>query len=494
MLSSVERRAARRRVRRRRGHFALNRQDMLRDSGVESLPLIKNIIVLMMENHSFDNYLGTLGPDRGGFPLGHDGQPSVANSAWDGTVIPVAHLDETQQEDGIPIQTWRSSHQQWNNGGCDGFVWSVEEAKPGRDRTVPMGYWTQEDLPFYHALATTFPLVTTWFSSCLGPTCPNRRFLIAGTANGLVDDLVFGLGDYPKAGTILDLLTAHGISWTNYHHLPSARFRFKRLFTSRGINVGRKLMAAVATLLPTLRSQLQSKLQVTAALFPLGLLRTWNHVKPMSRFWNDVANGTLPAVTIVDPDFGQWSEENPQDIQRGEGFAAMVIDAVMKGPGWPQTVLFWTYDEHGGYFDHVQPPVAQAPDDVQAGTPMDRFLLLRWLKWTPWGAEIEMVDQGPSTYENYGFRVPAVVVSPYSRPNVVLGERPYDHTSILKLIELKWNLPSLTQRDATANAPLEALDFDVAHFLQPPPLPPPAQPFTSWERRERRTQRHATGR
>lgn len=109
---------------------------------------------------------------------------------------------------------------------------------------------------------------------------------------------------------------------------------------------------------------------------------------------------------------------------------------------------------------------------------MDRFRLLRWLKWTPWGAEIEMVDQGPSSYENYGFRVPAVVVSPYSRPNAVLGEHPYDHTSILKLIEMKWNSPSLTQRDATATAPLEALDSDVAHFLQLPPLPPPAQPFT----------------
>ena len=80
-----------------------------------------------------------------------------------------------------------------------------------------MGYWTEQDLPFYYGLARTFPVADRWFSSCLGPTFPNRRFLIAGTAHGLIDDSPYDLLDYPPAGTIFDMLTRHGISWANYH-------------------------------------------------------------------------------------------------------------------------------------------------------------------------------------------------------------------------------------------------------------------------------------
>ena len=80
-----------------------------------------------------------------------------------------------------------------------------------------MGYWSEHDLPFYYGLARTFPLADHWFSSCLGPTFPNRRFLIAGTAHGLIDDSPYDLLDYPPAGTIFDLLTRYGISWANYH-------------------------------------------------------------------------------------------------------------------------------------------------------------------------------------------------------------------------------------------------------------------------------------
>jgi hypothetical protein len=86
-----------------------------------------------------------------------------------------------------------------------------------------MGYWTERDLPFYYGLARTFPVADRWFSSCLGPTFPNRRFLIAGTAHGLIDDSPYDLLDYPPAGTIFDLLTRYGISWANYHPVPGDR-------------------------------------------------------------------------------------------------------------------------------------------------------------------------------------------------------------------------------------------------------------------------------
>jgi phospholipase C len=340
-----------------------------------------------------------------------------------------------------------------------------------------MTYWTAEDLPFYHGLARTFPLATRWFSACLGPTFPNRRFLIAGTAHGLIDDLPFGMADYPAAGTIFDLLDAHGISWANYHHLSRIKINWRRLSRVRGLSFLRMLGALLAGVFPQLIPAVQSKLQATADLYPLGFLRSVNHLRPMSEFWSAARSGRLPSVSIVDPDFGRCSEENPQDIQRGEGFAAKVINAVMAGRGWPKTLLIWLYDEHGGYYDHVPPPAAPDPDGVAGLSPMERFALLRLLRFTGYGKQIDAADNGPTTYGRLGFRVPAVIVSPYAKPGYVT-DQVYDHTSILKLIERKWNLPPLTRRDAAAHDPLDALDFQhPPRFGVPPDLPSPAKPW-----------------
>jgi phospholipase C len=204
-------------------------------------------------------------------------------------------------------------------------------------------------------------------------------------------------------------------------------------------------------------------------------LRSVNHLRPISQFWQAARAGTLPAVSIVDPDFGSCSEENPQDIRVGEGFAAKVINAVMHGKCWPRTLLIWLYDEHGGYYDHVEPPGAVEPDDVPAQDPLQRSFLLRLLRSTSYAKQIVAADTGPSTYDRLGFRVPAVIVSPYARPGYVTSQV-YDHTSILKLIERKWNLPPLTRRDAAAIDPLDALDLqNPPHFLTPPSLPRPAR-------------------
>jgi phospholipase C len=138
-------------------------------------------------------------------------------------------------------------------------------------------------------------------------------------------------------------------------------------------------------------------------------------------------------------------------------------------------LLIWLYDEHGGYYDHVPPPEAVAPDDVPGQSPMQRFFLLRLLRLTPYAKQIEAIDDGPPAYDRLGFRVPAVIVSPYARPGYVTSTV-YDHTSILKLIERKWNLPPLTRRDAAATDPLDALDLEnPPRFLTPPTLPEPAR-------------------
>jgi phospholipase C len=154
----------------------------------------------------------------------------------------------------------------------------------------------------------------------------------------------------------------------------------------------------------------------------------------------------------------------------------------MNGPAWESTLLLWIYDEHGGYYDHVPPPAAVAPDDVPAHN--WQLSLPSWLRsllrvvapsYLP---NVENQDAGPDTYKRYGFRVPAVVVSPYSRPDFVLSDV-LDHTSVLRLIQEKWNLPALTRRDAAATSPLGALDLDAPPaFLKPPTLPAPkAGPF-----------------
>jgi phospholipase C len=476
VLKGLEKTAARRRAAQALARQEARPQPALQ-AGSVGLPQIDHIVVLMMENHSYDNYLGMLAGRGDGLPLDSNGLPTSTNPAADGSTVGMEHFTGTVQRGGVPTQTWNASHIQWANGANDGFVASIEQTLPGADASVAMTYWTESDLPFYYGLARTFPLATRWFSACLGPTFPNRRFLIAGTANGLIDDLPFGMADYPAAGTIFDLLTAHGITWANYHQMSPATTAARAMAHSGALNRLRAPGAAIGSLIPGVKNSLRSKVQATADLYPLGFLRSVNHLRSISQFWTDVSSGTLPSVSIVDPDFASCSEENPQDIQLGEGFAAKVINAVMDGPAWPKTLLIWLYDEHGGYYDHVPPPPAPAPDDVPGASPLRRLSWLKLLKCLSLVKQIEMADAGPTTYDRLGFRVPAVIVSPYARPGYVT-DQVYDHTSILKLIERKWNLPPLTKRDAAAVDPLDALNLDgPPHFLTPPALPAPARPW-----------------
>ena len=405
-----------------------------------------------MENHSYDNYLGML--ERGdGLPRDPAGQPAATNPTRQGHPITSHHLTSTEQFPLIPSQSWNASHAQWSGGKNDGFVHSAEDQGQPVDPSIAMGYWTEADLPFYYALARTFPLADRWFSSCLGPTFPNRRFLVSGTAYGLTNDKLSRTIDRPANGTIFDLLDKHRISWANYHPVSHARPVGRRLAGAHGLRAARFVRGAVEPLtarLATAAANAKSRLEFTADCYPLGLLRYLRHVRSVDRFVADASAGTLPAVSVVDPDFHHSSEENPQDIQLGEAFAARIIRAVMHGPGWSDTVLIWVHDEHGGYYDHVPPPVAPEPDDRH-----------------PEGG-------GASRYDRYGFRVPAVIVSPYARPGYV-SHRVHDHTSILKLIETKWNLPPLTRRDAAADDLLDSLDFSQPPaFAEPPDLPGPA--------------------
>ncbi|HEX3715900.1 MAG TPA: alkaline phosphatase family protein [Trebonia sp.] len=476
----IERRQLRQRERRQRPARPGERPDPSRPSGTNLLPEIKHIVVLMMENHSFDTYLGTLGRGEG-FPLGPDGAPATGNPDSHGATVGSYHASSTVQQDGVPCQSWSASHTQWADGKMNGFVVSTEQAVPEGDKAAAMAYWTEQDLPFYHGLARTFPLADHWFSSCLGPTFPNRRFLLAGTANGLMDDLPFNLLDRPRAGTIMDMLTSHGISWVNYR--PSGSDSEFRSYLRYRRRRSRHHLSSLGRPLRKTSDVFKRDLQFTSAIYPLGLAGYMAHVRSIERFFADADSGRLPSFCIVDPDFRSFSEENPQDIRKGESFAAEVINRVMRGPGWADTLLIWTYDEHGGYYDHVSPPPAVPPDDVPGRSLVAHPSLLRILLKALFPAYVRHAEQlvaGPGAYDTYGLRVPAVIVSPYARPDCVLSDV-FDHTSVLKLIEEKWNLPALTRRDAAAAAPLGALDLAASpKFLTPPELPEPALAWGTW--------------
>jgi len=381
------------------------RPDPTKPEGTDTLPQIEHIVVVMMENHSFDNYLGVIG--RGdGLPVDASGKPKVALSDGNGGYIHSFRMPTTCQLKSLPSQSWPASHRALGHGDNSGFV---EACGPSA-----MGYFTPEDIPFYAGLARTYPLCDRWFASCLAQTYPNRRFLMAGTAAGIIDTTTASiLAPPPPNGVIMERLEAHRISWMNYYTDLPATF-----------------------------------------LFPQFMVNRPAHRAHIDRFYRDAAAGTLPGVSFVDPGFDtDESEENPADIRVGERFTAKVVHAVTTGKAWDKTLLVWLYDEGGGYYDHVPPPRVIAPDTIAPRLP---------------------AGFPPGGYDQYGFRVPAVIVSPYARRDYV-SHAVHDHTSVLKLIETKWNLPALTFRDANADDLLDALDLSAPPaFAEPPALPEPA--------------------
>jgi len=384
--------------------------------GTDTIPKIEHIVIVMMENHSFDGRFGMLG--RGdGFKLDAQGKPLDANPYGNGKLLRSFHMPSTCQLNARPGQNWVASHTSFDNGRNDGFV---RASGP-----VAMGYWERDDIPFYYGLASAFPVCDRYFCSVLAQTYPNRRFLIAGTASGIVTTSASNLGKFPPAnGTILDRLHAHGISWRDYYSdLPGIAVILKNATTYSA------------------------------------------NLSPIDQFFKDAKAGSLPAVSFVDPRFNgpdpnsgagepAESEENPDDIAYGENFVSKVVNALFDSPNWKNSMLIYTYDEHGGYYDHVAPPKAIKPDNI------------------PPGADSPGVT---GAYDHYGFRVPTVVVSPYARRDYV-SHVVHDHTSIMKLIETKWNLPALTYRDANADDMLDSLDLvGPPGFADPPSLPKPAR-------------------
>jgi phospholipase C len=407
----------------------------------EAMPF-DHIVVVMMENHSFDNLLGDLSRTRGyidGLTFDGAGAPVNANPGLrpgDPEVRAFA-LKDTKQGKNV-TQSWQATHEQIDGGKMDGFV------KTAKGADDPMGYYTSEVLPFAYSLASQFTVANCWFCSAAAPTYPNRRFLLAGTAfGGTTTNPKALLDPPPEQGTIFDRLSEHGVSWADY-------------FTD---------------------------IPMTLTI-PSIFVKYADHHHQREKFFQDCKSGTLPAVSFVDPGMGVLSslaasigglpgfvkdallllgvdekllepsqtQEDPDDMYYGEIWAYEVVEAVLKSPAWSRTLLIYTYDEHGGYYDHVPPPAAIPPDGIPA----------------------QLEGGGTGAYDMYGPRVPAVIVSPYSRPQGA-SSTIYDHTSVLATIEHKWNLPALTRRDANAATVMDCLDLSKPSLLKPDPLTAPSR-------------------
>ena len=361
---------------------------------------IEHIVVVMMENRSFDHLFGWL-PNADGMQDGLiycdlAGEPHPTHAmAPDFTGC--GHPD--------PDHSYVGGRVQYNDGQMDGFL------RSGSNDDYAIGYYVEEDRPFYNALARNYTALDQCFCSILGPTFPNRLFLHAAQTDRLSNDTT--LATIP---TIWDRLAAAGVSHAYYFsNLP-----FLGLWGLKYLGISR----------------------------------------PYAQFLAEAAVGSLPAVSFVDPRFtaaddGTGNDDHPHaDVRAGDAFLADTFLAVAKGPAWPNTIFIVTYDEWGGFFDHVAPPRAAAPNAVDP----------------------ELVD-GKALL---GLRVPAVVASPFSRGDAdspSVNHLVFDHTSILKLIEWRWGLSPLTDRDASSDIENLALVLDFENFdAELPDLPQPVAP------------------
>jgi phospholipase C len=373
---------------------------------------IEHIVVIMQENRSYDHYFGRLrkksGPPRG----------SSNPDPTGGDPIKPFHTHLYCEVDDLD-HSWNGTHHEVNGGAMDGFTAeNVTSNDPKGQRA--MGYYTKRDLPYYYKLYKKFAMGDRYFCSLLSQTFPNRYYLLAGTSFGEIRNNIPDLGG-PQytARTIFNLMdeAVPQVSWKVYYSdLPfAAIFGYVR----------------------------QNR---------LGNLYTMGSNDATNPLLLDAANGTLPQVAYVDPSFAGETENDehpPTNIQLGQAFTAKIINAIMNGPNWSNTVIFLTYDEHGGFWDHVPPPPACLPDNIPP---------------TLNGGDV------PGMFDNYGVRVPMVAISPYSR-RAFVSHTVYDHTSILRFIENRFDLPALTARDANADPMLELFDFSKQTYATPPRLP-----------------------
>jgi len=401
------------------------------DSGNNRPPGISTIVYLMLENRSYDHSLGARNLEG----LGGDGQDNAKPMAdLDGTMIaPFAAGDDRGSAtptvcDPDPPHGWDASHAQFNTGAMDGFVQQHQLAHGDNTTLVePMKYLTRIHQPITWALADAYTSCDRWFCSVMGPTLPNRAYWMAASSFGQNNntDVINEFASGVPVPTIFNRLEEAGVDWCYYFgSLSVVSFQDKSPGKEGGFQID---------------------------LGPndgTGRVRRFGDASQLGgQFFEDAEAGRLPSVVYIDPAFGLNDDHPPVHPILGQELIASVYTALANSPQWENCLLVVTYDENGGYADHVAPPTS-ADDTV------DTF--------------------GVPGFEQLGFRVPALVIGPYAKQGFVSTVQ-YDHTSALKHLQNHFGLEGLTARMAAATDLMDCIDLD--RLARGEPAPPIELPF-----------------
>jgi phospholipase C len=394
---------------------------------------IKHVVILIQENRSFYHYFGTLSAVCG---FDDKRNRSVFQQKANGTTVHPFHLPN----DCLPDLThdWGPQHQSWDGGKMDGFLRAHEANDPSGVGPETMGYYRRSDLPFYYALADAYTICDAYHCSVLGPTDPNRLMSMsasidpAGKHGGpLVETLVATRSQ--MAGkftwtTMPERLSAHGVSWKQY--------------------VDYSGLGQLDGVLPYFKAYQTNQALANRAFKP---------TFPQD-FMSDLAHGTLPAVSWLLPGVADSEHPGFSGGRNGEVVARQIFEALVNHPSiWQHTALFLTYDENGGFFDHVNPPTAPRGSEGE-------YLTVSKLPAAADGI------RGPI---GLGFRVPMLVISPFSRGGLLCSDT-FDHTSILRFLETRFavEVPNLSKwrREHTGDL-TSAFNFAAAPRYARPALP-----------------------
>ena len=454
-----------------------------------SLPL-NHIVFLSQENRSLDHYFGAMRQywAQNGYPdQSFDGLPQFnpasgiaplfqtapTNPGCDPAAPPPSdctfdtnnmitsyHLITQCIEN--PSPSWDESHVDWSyndpvgqgSAALDGFVWTA--GHDARNNQPPftdtngiraMGYYDGNDLNYYYFMASKFGTSDRWFTPAMSRTQPNREYLIAATSQGYAYPIGTSSSDTAllTAPTIFQELQTAGISWKIYVDPTGSPC------------TGPPYDPACLLTLSYLQDFQWG--QTVPTQYP-------QNIAPISQYFTDLQNGTLPQVAQIEPatDGGRdehpsTSDSQPNNIQLGAAYVETLINGLMTSSSWSNSAFILTYDEFGGLYDHVAPQTAVSPDGI---APVDLL-----------PGDICSVTSGPiCDFTSTGYRVPLIVVSPYARQNYV-SHTAADATAILKLIETVFAVPPLTGRDAAQMDMTEFFDFANPPWMTPPT--PPAQ-------------------
>jgi phospholipase C len=382
---------------------------------------IEHVVWIIQENHSFDNYFGTY-PNADGIP------PSTCLPNMPGSKECVKPFHMPPSQPLLDLEhSWETAHAAYNHGTMNGFVWA--EGSP-----YTMGYYDARDIPNYWDYAHHYTLCDRFFSSEMTGSSPNHVYTVAARSDeinniGSLEQVKRAMDDDDgfSFASIVKRFSGQNISWKYYVETQPDQ--------SGGCSLNSHF------------SQLACPDPKVLTLWnPLpGFKAIRDNKASMSRlvsvddYYRDLQQGSLPQVSWIIPDF-QDSEHPPEPLGQGMWYVTRAINALMQSPYWKNTVVFLTWDDYGGFFDHVPPP------------------------------EVDSYGYGP--------RVPAIVISPYAKANYI-SHYTYDLTSILKFIEVRWNLKHLTPRDGRANDMADCFDFNQTP-LAPRVIPAPAVHSVLW--------------